>query len=172
MSPRLPPPLLSLALRHWRATLIIRYRSAKRTGGAGRKQEGARNEESGSMLGQHIKIMASIGADAPYIPIRGKGLRLISIASRYPSPGWKTRAYTCTHALTHASARMRNTVDRVRSIRYFYITSTTSLSVPRFRLFEKERADSYSPFRCATLTFPPPASPVALPYLRFFGRYT
>lgn len=94
----------SLALRHWRATLIIRYR----TGGGGMdggteggEQEGAWNEESGSMLGQHIKIMASIGADAPYIPIRGKGLRLISIASRYPSPGVESEralAYTRTRA--------------------------------------------------------------------------
>jgi len=72
------------------------WREGSARAGGGREGEGqargAWNEESGSMLGQHIKIMASIGADAPYIPIRGKGLRLISIASRYPSPGWRARA--------------------------------------------------------------------------------
>ena len=75
-------------------------------GTGGGKQEGVRNEESGSMLGQHIKIMASIGADAPYIPIRGKGLRLISIASRYPSPGWKARARARARSPIHAHARL------------------------------------------------------------------
>jgi len=57
-----------------------------------------------------------IGADAPYIPIRGKGLRLISIASRYPSPGWKASAHTNA---THARIRVEGTQPTVCSIAIF-----------------------------------------------------
>lgn len=159
-SPRLPP-LLSLALRHWRATLIIRYRSVGRieerwAAGGGRRRgqaRGAWNEESGSMLGQHIKIMASIGADAPYIPIRGKGLRLISIASRYPSPGWKARART--HARTHT--RVDGKRPTVCSIGIFAFLQR--LPVPCFRpLRERKRAAVSSHpilLPSSALTFPP-----------------
>lgn len=123
------------------------------------------------MLGQHIKIMASIGADAPYIPIRGKGLRLISIASRYPSPGWKAseraRARIHAHArLTraHAYARKENH-GSVRSIRYFCVTiSTACTRVSRFCPLEKEQARFFS--LCIlphhTLIFSLSASPIKL----------
>jgi len=137
-SPRFPL-LLSLALRHWRATLITDR--GEWIGDQGRWVRGAWNEESGSMLGQHIKIMASIGADAPYIPIRGKGLRLISIASRYPSSGWKAcaRARARTRAI-YARARTHTRVRRIRlrSIRYFCVTSSAACTHLAF-LFEKDR---------------------------------
>lgn len=112
---------------------------------------GAWNEESGSMLGQHIKIMASIGADAPYIPIRGKGLRLISIASRYPLPGWKASASAHTNARTHARTHTRAEGIRpaVCSIAIFALLLQRLLPVPRFRPLEEERVRFLpSPFRC------------------------
>lgn len=121
--------------------------------GSGGKQEGpAWNEESGSMLGQHIKIMASIGADAPYIPIRSKGLRLISIASRYPSPGWKASAHT--HARTHT--RVKGTRPVVCSIAIFTLLLQRLLPVPSF-LPVRERTSPFLPYFVAPilLTFPP-----------------
>lgn len=138
-SPRFPL-LLSLALRHWRATLITDR--GEWMGDQGRWVRGAWNEESGSMLGQHIKIMASIGADAPYIPIRGKGLRLISIASRYPSPGWKAsaRAHTRTRAI-YARAR---THTRIRwttygcYVRYVIFALLVQLFVHILRFFSRK----------------------------------
>jgi len=143
------PPLLPLAHRHWRAnfnyTLPIGLCMRRGAGEGGREARGAWNEESGSMLGQHIKIMASIGADAPYIPIRGKGLRLISIASRYPLSGWRARI--CTR---RARARGR----RATFDRYFCVTTSTASTCPAFP-FAREGTGSLPPPRAA-LTFSPP----------------
>lgn len=102
-------------------------RGEGRRGGGRGQARGAWNEESGSMLGQHIKIMASIGADAPYIPIHGKGLRLISIASRYPSPGWKASASAHINACTHARIRAQREIrPTVCFDRYFCVVTSTA----------------------------------------------
>lgn len=88
-----------------------------------------------------------IGADAPYIPIRSKGLRLISIASRYPSPGWKASASAHT---THARiyARRGYTADGMFD-RYFYVaTSAATLSRVSARSRRNEPVFLSSPFRC------------------------
>jgi len=138
------------------------WREGSARAGGGREGEGqargAWNEESGSMLGQHIKIMASIGADAPYIPIRGKGLRLISIASRYPSPGWRARI--CTRR-ARARARGENTRPAAATFdRYFCVTTSAASTCPAFPLARGRTGSLPSPR--AALTFSPAAPPIRL----------
>lgn len=112
------------------------------------------------MLGQHIKIMASIAADAPYIPIRGKGLRLISIASRYPSPGWKAseraRAHAYARKENHGSAYVRYVIFALLFQRLVRVSRVSVLS-------RKNRpVSSLYVFYRTTLIFSLSASPIKL----------
>lgn len=95
-----------------------------------------------------------IGADAPYIPIRSKGLRLISIASRYPSPGWKASASAHTNA-THARIRVERARPTVCSIAIF--TLLQRLLCPTFPPARERTSPCFFPphFVAPTLTFPP-----------------